>query len=165
MSELKANFEKQYDADVRETAIAPLYETLGSGGPFELQVKLVFQSLLAKLEDIKQKVHDINEYIRVQKIATSNPLYNELDGQKRSLCSQSLNIKKQTVLEFMTDEGLLPNYSFPEKGVKLSATVKYLPQKSGSGSARYYAEGIELVRPAVSAISSEAVIIINRFIS
>ena len=156
LSELKANFEKQYDADVRETAIAPLYETLGSGGSFELQVKLVFQSLLAKLEDIKQKVHDINEYIRVQKIATSNPLYNELDGQKRSLCSQSLNIKKQTVLEFMTDEGLLPNYSFPEKGVKLSATVKYMPQKSGSGSARYYAEGIELVRPAVSAIKELA---------
>lgn len=152
LSELKQNFERQYAPDVQEAAIAPLYATLGSNGSFEAQVKMVFQHLLARMEDIKQKARDITDYIRTQKIATNNPLYNELDGQRRSLCSQIGNIRKQKVLEFMTDEGLLPNYSFPEKGVKLTANVKYMPQNSMPGGKRYYSEVIELVRPAVSAI-------------
>jgi DEAD/DEAH box helicase domain-containing protein len=152
LTELKQNFERQYAPDVQQAAIAPLYATLGSNGSFEAQVKMVFQHLLARMEDIKQKARDITDYIRTQKIATNNPLYNELDGQRRSLCSQIGNIRKQKVLEFMTDEGLLPNYSFPEKGVKLTANVKYMPQNSMPGGKRYYSEVIELVRPAVSAI-------------
>ena len=156
LAELKQNFERQYAPEVQQSAIAPLYATLGVNGSFEAQVKIVFQHLLARMEDIRVKVQDITNYIRAQKIATTNPLYNELDGQKRSLCSQIGVIRRQKVLEFMTDEGLLPNYSFPEKGVKLTANVKYQPQSSMSGATKYYSEVIELVRPAVSAIKELA---------
>lgn len=44
---------------------------------FEQQMRLVFQRLQQKLDDIRDKVHDIHDYIREQKIAQSNPLYAE----------------------------------------------------------------------------------------
>lgn len=150
---LKKSFKSQYNDEVYESAIKPLYETLGKNGSFEQQIRVVFQNLQARLDDIRDKVHDIQNYIRKEKLAKSNPLYAELEGQKRSLCNQRSKILKKQVLEFMTDEGLLPNYAFPEKGVKFEGNVRYQKQGSMSGgNEQYYSENIELVRPASSAI-------------
>lgn len=153
---LKENFKSQYDDEVRHNAIDPLYATLGPNGSFEQQMRLVFQRLQQKLDDIRDKVHDIHDYIREQKIAQSNPLYAELDSQRRSLCNQRSKILKQQVLEFMTDEGLLPNYAFPEKGVTFEGSVRYQPQGAMAGGKKYYSENMELVRPASSALKELA---------
>ena len=112
----------------------------------------MFQRLQQKLDDIRDKVHDIHDYIREQKIAQSNPLFAELDSQRRSLCNQRSKILKQQVLEFMTDEGLLPNYAFPEKGVTFEGSIRYQPQGAKNEGKKYYSENIELVRPASSAL-------------
>ena len=153
---LKDSFRSQYDEEVRKNAIEPLFETLGPDGSFEQQMRLVFQRLQQKLDDIRDKVHDIHDYIREQKIAQSNPLYAELDSQRRSLCNQRSKILKQQVLEFMTDEGLLPNYAFPEKGVTFEGSIRYQPQGAKNGGKKYYSENIELVRPASSALKELA---------
>lgn len=52
----------------------------------------------------------------------------------------------------MTDEGLLPNYAFPEKGVTFEGSIRYQPQGAKNGGKKYYSENIELVRPASSAL-------------
>ena len=153
---LKDSFRSQYDEEVRKNAIEPLFETLGPDGSFEQQMRLVFQRLQQKLDDIRDKVHDIHDYIREQKIAQSNPLYAELDSQRRSLCNQRSKILKQQVLEFMTDEGLLPNYAFPEKGVTFEGSIRYQPQGAKNEGKKYYSENIELVRPASSALKELA---------
>ena len=153
---LKDSFRSQYDEEVRKNAIEPLFETLGPDGSFEQQMRLVFQRLQQKLDDIRDKVHDIHDYIREQKIAQSNPLFAELDSQRRSLCNQRSKILKQQVLEFMTDEGLLPNYAFPEKGVTFEGSIRYQPQGAKNEGKKYYSENIELVRPASSALKELA---------
>lgn len=154
---LESNFASQYDDKVKQNAIEPLYKTLGAKGSFEQHIRLSFQRLQQKLDDIRDKVHYIRDYIREQKIALSDPLYAELDGQRRSLCNQRSKIMKQQVLEFMTDEGLLPNYAFPEKGVTFEGSVRYQRKGAlGGSNGKFYSENIELVRPASSALKELA---------
>lgn len=152
---LEDDFKSQYDDEVYQNAVKPLYETLGADGSFEQQIRLVFQNLQLQLDNIRAKVKDIDDYEKAQRIAKSDPRYAELEGQKRSLCNQRSKILKQLVLEFMTDEGLLPNYAFPEKGVTFEGSVRY-QTKGGNGDGSFYSENIEQVRPASSAIKELA---------
>lgn len=50
-------------------------------------------------------------------------------------------------VEYLTDEGVLPNYAFPETGVKLTASV-YSPPPPGSAATDAESDTVELVRPA-----------------
>lgn len=57
-------------------------------------------------------------------------------------------LDEQYSLSFLTDEGLLPNYAFPESGVKFRALVLYdQPRENGKGY-----EVREYLRPAPAAI-------------
>jgi DEAD/DEAH box helicase domain-containing protein len=61
-------------------------------------------------------------------------------------------INKEIVVEFMTNAGLLPNYAFPETGVKLTATIfskKALGDEAGNTPEP---TTLELVRPASQGI-------------
>jgi DEAD/DEAH box helicase domain-containing protein len=61
------------------------------------------------------------------------------------------NILKRSVLEHLTNVGLLPNYAFPETGVVLNAQVRNR-NLTGIGDANAAPKSIELVRPAKSAL-------------
>jgi len=77
-------------------------------------------------------------------------MYQELSGLRR-LVKQ---IRDKQVYNFLTDEGLLPNYAFPEEGITLRSVV-YRKQQPGSQeglASRYEAFEYEYVRPAASAL-------------
>ncbi|WP_435980443.1 DEAD/DEAH box helicase [Psychrobacter sp. DM4] len=59
----------------------------------------------------------------------------DLKRERDALLSLMGSINKQPTLSFFTDEGLLPNYAFPEEGVTLnSVIVRKVDQKDRTGS-------------------------------
>ena len=83
-------------------------------------------------------------------------LQRELDGIKR--LKTMLN-RKET-LNFFTDEGLLPNYAFPEEGTTLRSVIYRKLKNPETGpdgrTVTYKTETFEYTRPAHSAISELA---------
>lgn len=61
-------------------------------------------------------------------------------------------LKKTRTLEFLTDEGLIPNYAFPEQGV----TLKSIIWRKNDGDKAYTRTPHEYVRPASTALSELA---------
>jgi len=65
-------------------------------------------------------------------------------------------INSKLTLNFFTDEGLLPNYAFPEEGVELRSVILKKREQPKAGEGNYQAITFEYVRPAASAITELA---------
>ena len=65
----------------------------------------------------------------------------------------SMNAK--LTLNFLTDEGLIPNYAFPEEGVTLRSVILRKPE-TGDGNGKTRKQEFEHVRPAEAAITELA---------
>jgi len=61
-------------------------------------------------------------------------------------------INGRLVLNFFTDEGLLPNYAFPEAGVTLQSIILREPVRTDDQGRRFEPVSYEYIRPAASAI-------------
>lgn len=148
--DLKKRFKSQYSSLVYEIALKPMFETFK-----QLHYKAVmdtFKRLNDEYRGINTDIENINNEIRTRRLAKTDPEYNSLKGQIIFLKRRREGIEDRTVLEFMTDNGLLPNYAFPETGVKLSGVVK----SENEGSRELPAEEFEIVRPASQAIKELA---------
>ena len=81
-----------------------------------------FEQLLSRLNQIKEEKRELKE--RLDKIPQNDvERRKDIQSQNKALRSREKSIKNQNTIEFMTNAGLLPNYAFPETGIKLSATV------------------------------------------
>ena len=83
-------------------------------------------------------------------------LNTELEGIKRL----KIELNKKKTLNFFTDDGLLPNYAFPEEGTTLHSVIYRRLSKSkeieGGKTTNYKTEVFEYSRPAHSALSELA---------
>lgn len=75
----------------------------------------------------------------------------ELKLEKFALTSMLVGIDARDTLQFLTDEGLLPNYAFPEQGVLLHSVIIREEKKGGSDEERTLTFQYE--RPGASAIT------------
>ncbi len=87
----------------------------------------------------------------------------ELDQEKEGVAHLKQSILQKETLNFLTDEGLLPNYAFPEEGTTLKSVIywkKSDEEKShtnkGDAKTQYDSRTYEYTRPAHSAISELA---------
>ena len=62
------------------------------------------------------------------------------------------SINERKVLNFFTDEGLLPNYAFPEAGVVLRSVIYRRNAKAEDDERKYKTQTYEYERPAAAAI-------------
>lgn len=80
--------------------------------------------------------------------------------QERDALSRIIreNIDRRHTLNFLTDEGLIPNYAFPEAGIILRSVIykKSKSGKDGEGEGGWDTTVFEYQRPAVSAITELA---------
>lgn len=86
--------------------------------------------------------------------ALTEEIQKELDSMENEAAglSSSVNeLRKKDSWQFLCDEGILPNYAFPESGVKLEATFYRKRLHPGDGEKFTY-EHLELVRSASSAL-------------
>ncbi len=78
----------------------------------------------------------------------------ELEQADKGMSSLINEINKKDTLNFLTDEGLLPNYAFPEEGVTLHSVI--LKQAKKDGKKAYNTVSTDYVRSGSSAITEFA---------
>ncbi len=114
------------------------------------------QSLKHSLNTLKKKIKE-----KIIEIAKSNNHAQELadlDQEKRNLQEIIKTINNKETLNFFTDEGFIPNYSFPEAGVTLKSVIyrKRNKNKLKNSNKAYDTWSYKYERPSSSAISELA---------
>lgn len=147
--DLEQSFRSQYTEDVRES-LDELFETVKSG-EFTKRITQEFQQLHDKYFWLIDRIREIRKYIAGKQLGETDPEWEVLDTQIRTLHKTRRVLMSRQVIEYMTDCGLLPNYAFPETGVTLDATIIHHPA-SGQQRVKYRTEKISIQRPASLAL-------------
>lgn len=111
-------------------------------------------------ESLRKKVRTLTTKIKKKQTAPRDKNYEnelrELSIEKSALQSLIKSISDRDTFNFFTDEGLLPNYAFPEAGVMLNSLIHRKKQKVQEGESSYDTWNYEYERPAVSALAELA---------
>ena len=117
----------------------------------EIEHELGLNITQEQIDELKAKPQDssYDEQIR------------ELKAERGALLDVLRELGRKDIFNFFSDEGLLPNYAFPEAGVYLKAVLSRKIQQAEStdsdGTQRRYEKRVyEYNRPAASAISEFA---------
>jgi DEAD/DEAH box helicase domain-containing protein len=102
-----------------------------------------FSRMVRDLENARRRLQDQRE----QSDTDDQQQMAEIDQELRILSGRLRGLSQSTALEILTDHGLLPNYAFPERGVRFYGSV-YNKHHRDEEKIR----PIELTRPAGSAL-------------
>jgi DEAD/DEAH box helicase domain-containing protein len=82
----------------------------------------------------------------------------ELDNERKAIRSLIRQINGKQTLNFFTDEGLLPNYAFPEEGVTIRSILwrRREADESAEDGSKFFRNTYDYERPAASALSELA---------
>ena len=122
------------------------------------RLELILQeqkSLLNQISSLKKtlKKHEAKEAKDKDHEDKSKKIQSELDGLKSVL----LLLKRKKTFEFFADEGLLPNYAFPESGVILKSVIyRRKDTRADESGGKYDTFTYEYERAGSSAISELA---------
>lgn len=145
---LKTRFATQYDEKTQPT-LKILAESLDNESFFQNIIK-EFNLLANKLYSLDE---ERKEYKRQEERLQPNDPARASIKELIKACNKQFNIiQDEFLLEFMTNCGLLPNYAFPETGVKLQASVYSSHEKEDDKNNVIEPKVIELVRPASQGI-------------
>ncbi|MBW1895602.1 MAG: DUF1998 domain-containing protein, partial [Deltaproteobacteria bacterium] len=111
-------------------------------------------------DSLRKRVQQINRTIKAKEASKAKDQNTgseiaELKRDKSSLNGIIRSISDKNTFNFFTDEGLLPNYAFPEAGVLLRSVIyrtKKIPDEHGKYDTRIY----EYQRPSATAINELA---------
>lgn len=116
--------------------------------------------VVSERKSLRNSIRRLTE--RITKLDKEGPLgnekkemLNELRQEKNALQEVVRGINDREVLNFFTDEGLLPNYAFPESGVELKSVI-YRRVRDAGGQQRYETKTYTYERPASMAITELA---------
>ncbi len=115
-------FTKIYEGEVKPEVLRELKNNLVNDQFYQM-VKSVFKKVKIEILHLHQKRKDIDDYIKEHKLGEEDPETKSLKNEQKSLWGIFKSIEKRSVLEHMTNVGVLPNYAFPETGVTLNAKV------------------------------------------
>ena len=112
-------------------------------------------------ESLKKKVNALNGRIRKKKENPAKDAHHaeeleDLIREKSALQALITRINDRQTLAFFADEGLIPNYAFPEAGVLLRSIIYRRKKTPKEGESRYDTFTFDYERPARSAISELA---------
>ena len=111
-------------------------------------------------DSLRKKVRILNTKINKKMMGPKDKNYDnelrELKIEKSALQALVKNISDRNTFNFFTDEGLLPNYAFPEAGVMLHSLIYRKKLKVQEGESSYDTWNYEYERPAVSALAELA---------
>lgn len=160
LSYIKANeetiiseFKSAYKSEVKGEVFSELKEDLISDS-FYNQIKSVFLKLKDEIAHVKLLQREIDQRIKELNLGKEDPERKELESERKNLGGIIHSIRKRVTLEHMTNEGTLPNYAFPEKGVSLSAKV--MGNQAEGSTKPPMNKDFELVRSASQAIKELA---------
>ena len=149
---LKSRFSEQYDEKTQPT-IKILADSLDNESFYQIIIK-EFHSLADRLYGLGQEMNDYKE--QEEKLQPNDPAKEAIKDLIKACKKQYANIQSESVIEFMTNCGLLPNYAFPETGVKLQASVFSSQEKEDKKNNVAEPSVIELTRSASQGIKELA---------
>jgi len=120
-------------------------------GLFYSAITKEFFNIKEEIKGLREKQRQIETIIKEKKLGKTDEEYELLMQDKKNLGGIIFSILKRSVLEHLTNVGLLPNYAFPETGVVLNAQIRNR-NLTGVGENNYAPKSIELIRPAKTAI-------------
>ncbi|NMB11438.1 MAG: DUF1998 domain-containing protein, partial [Firmicutes bacterium] len=149
---------KDSEAELREFA-------QGDGlseSPMHMRILEAFENLYEQREAIRKSIKQLKRMIDDLESKPHDSSYAEelkdLRSERQALAGVVQSINGKDVFNFLSDEGLLPNYAFPEAGIILRAVLyrrdSELEQESSRG--RYQRIPYEYNRSAAAAISEFA---------
>lgn len=133
--------------------------------PMHLKIFESFQSLKKQRDALSESIKQLNKLIKELENKPKDKSFEEeikdLKSEKYALAGVVKNINNKAVFNFLSDEGLLPNYAFPESGIILKAILfRKEDQEAATGVAegkrKYEKMVYEYNRSASSAISEFA---------
>ncbi len=150
---LTTKFLKQYEASIRESIFTEIEKTLDSGS-FHENLLQVFINIKKEQIELEERKKELDNEIKTLNIGKGDPLFDEYVKEKRNLNGIKKSIAGRNILEHLTNVGILPNYAFPETGVRLNAHV--LSSSLEGSINRSLDKDFELVRSASQAIKELA---------
>ena len=119
----------------------------------------VFDSVAA---DLRNAANDIQtkqrELSKLQKLPSDEKLKEQINVLSRDingLRRMGMEIRARTTLVFLTEEGILPNYAFPESGIKLRSLIFSQPSEDQEATGPEV-RTFEYLRPASVALNDFA---------
>ncbi len=130
--------------------------------PMHMRILDAFKSLKKQKDALSQSIRQIKDMIRELESKPKDSSYEEdikdLKTEQIALVNVVKEINRKNIFNFLSDEGLLPNYAFPEAGIVLKAVLYRRddePDKPQTAS-KYKKSVYEYSRSASSAISEFA---------
>jgi DEAD/DEAH box helicase domain-containing protein len=137
--------------------------TGAADSPMHMKVLEAFGSMKKQKDALTESIKQLKNLIKDLENKPKDPEYEaeikELDSERRALANVVRSINNKNVFNFLSDEGLLPNYAFPESGIILKA-VLYRKEDAAEGAEpspkKYEKMVYEYSRSASAAISEFA---------
>lgn len=95
--------------------------------PLQVCIKESFDEIASEIKGLNQNIKSLNDSLDDYKGRVQDSSYKaeikELKQEKNALLNVKKEIRKKDTFNFLSDEGLLPNYAFPEEGITLKAVL------------------------------------------
>lgn len=112
------------------------------------------KSLRSRVQSLTKKINEMEK--SPAKSQDHDERLDELKTEKAALNEIIQSINSKHVLNFLTDEGLLPNYAFPEAGVQLRSVIYRRNPNAPDDGKKYQTKELQYERPASAAIAELA---------
>lgn len=165
LSGLIRSFVQMFASELDDSSIADLTQFAQGDrlkeSPMHIKVLEAFENLKKQRDALTASIRQLKSMIQELEAKPKDSAYEEeieeLTSEKKALASVVTAINGKNVFNFLSDEGLLPNYAFPEAGIILKAVLYRKGIGQETSTAR---KGEKLVyeynRSASSAISEFA---------
>jgi len=150
--------------ELQAETIKHLEQFIKGDGVAEGSLAYKLQTLLTEAHKNRQDLHEMrkkaNRAIARNKKKTPRDEMldkeaSDLESERKGLSQIIKQMNEKNTLNFLTDEGILPNYSFPEEGVVLHSVILKKPQ-TGRKDKKLTKDEYEHMRPAEAAITELA---------
>jgi len=167
LSDLLRTFKQMFSRDLDDGSIAELDKFARGNGlaesPMHMKVYEAFENLNIHRDALKESIKQLKILIKEVRNKPKDSSYDEeikeIKSELTALLNVIRNLNNKDVFNFLSDEGLLPNYAFPEAGIILKAILYRKEDRDNviKGKNRKYEKMVyEYNRSASSAISEFA---------
>ncbi|MBQ7433823.1 MAG: DEAD/DEAH box helicase [Lachnospiraceae bacterium] len=95
--------------------------------PMHMRILEAFKALKKQKDSLSQSIKQLKDMVKELEAKPKDSSYDEeikeLKAEQAALINVVKEINKKDIFNFLSDEGLLPNYAFPESGIVLKAIL------------------------------------------